>query len=61
LSISLLIDGVQLVATDSRIVEIDYKNEDTIKQAAKELEGIKIDLLINCAGIFVSARTLNDS
>ncbi|CAI6339803.1 unnamed protein product [Periconia digitata] len=43
----------ELAATGSRIVEIDYKDENTIQQAAKELQNVKLDMLINCAGIAV--------
>jgi short-subunit dehydrogenase len=38
------------VATGAKIVEIDYKNEGTIKKAAEELRDTKLDVLINCAG-----------
>ncbi|KAF2797777.1 NAD(P)-binding protein, partial [Melanomma pulvis-pyrius CBS 109.77] len=50
----------ELSATGSRIVKIDYKKEETIVQAAKELEDVKIDLLINCAGIAVQPPPWQD-
>ncbi|KAJ4369606.1 hypothetical protein N0V83_005368 [Neocucurbitaria cava] len=42
-----------LSATGSRIVQIDYKNEETIREAAAELKDVKLDMLINCAVIAV--------
>ncbi|KAK0721316.1 hypothetical protein B0T21DRAFT_414511 [Apiosordaria backusii] len=44
-----------LRATNSDIVQIDYKNETTIKSAADELaeKEVKLDVLINCGGIKV--------
>lgn len=55
-------DAYQLATTGSRVVEIDYKDEDTIKNAAKQLEGVKLDVLINCAGtsIFTYIATTTD-
>ncbi|KAH8586503.1 hypothetical protein B0O99DRAFT_602428 [Bisporella sp. PMI_857] len=40
---------LQPEATNAKIVEIDCKNESTIKKAADELRDTKLDVLINCA------------
>ncbi|KAF2832827.1 short chain dehydrogenase [Ophiobolus disseminans] len=50
----------ELIATGSRIVEIDYKDENTIKNAAKEFEDVKLDVLINCAGMALHAPSWHD-
>lgn len=42
----------QLRATESTILELDYKDEDTIKKAAAALhqKGITLDVLVHCGG-----------
>ncbi|KAI1157132.1 hypothetical protein F4825DRAFT_400805 [Nemania diffusa] len=41
----------ELIDTESEIIEIDYAKESTIVAAAKKLDGTKLDVLVNCAGI----------
>ncbi len=47
---------LQLKATDSRIIQIDYKDEDTIKSAAADLvtKNVSLNVLVHCGGGFRS-------
>jgi short-subunit dehydrogenase len=44
--------SVQLKATDSDIIQIDYKDESTIKSAAADLlaKNVCLDVLVNVGG-----------
>lgn len=45
-------DALQLRGTNSDIIHLDYKDEDTIKLAAADLKAknISLDVLVNCGG-----------
>lgn len=47
---------VQLEATGATILKIDYLDESSISDAAKEFGSGKLDVLVNCAGLQLALR-----
>ena len=39
-----------MAETGATVVEIDYKDESSIKNVATKLQDTKLDVLVNCAG-----------